>query len=159
MADLRDAPSYRQNFLNLMQFFRKFGEIVYWCHPLGLAPPPTGNPGSAPDYHYHWRRKFSPFTTQSGANPGYPIGGGADPKGWHQHTILPIFPINCLTILGRRGVPLLDTPLPIQLQQTIFKFYTNAYSVIGTGEIIWYRKWNKCEEITLKLCFKIAKLK
>ena len=37
-----------QNFLDFMQFFRKFDKIVCWRPPRGLAPPPTGNPGSAP---------------------------------------------------------------------------------------------------------------
>ena len=38
-----------QNFLNFMQFFAKFGEIICWRSPPGgLMPPPTGNPGSAP---------------------------------------------------------------------------------------------------------------
>ena len=39
-----------QNFLNFMQFFRKFGKFVcWWSPPEGLAFPPTGNPGSTPD--------------------------------------------------------------------------------------------------------------
>ena len=37
-----------QKFLNFMQFFGKFGKIICWHPPGGLAPPPTGNPGSAP---------------------------------------------------------------------------------------------------------------
>ena len=37
-----------QNFLNFMQFFAKFGKIICWRPPGGLAPPPTGNPLSAP---------------------------------------------------------------------------------------------------------------
>ena len=38
-----------QNFLHFMQFFNKSGKFVYWRPPPGgLAPPPTGNPGSAP---------------------------------------------------------------------------------------------------------------
>ena len=37
-----------QNFFNCMQFFRKFGKIICWLPPGGLAPPPMGNPGSAP---------------------------------------------------------------------------------------------------------------
>ena len=37
-----------QNVLNFMQFFAKFGKIICW-RPRGLAPPPTGNPESAPD--------------------------------------------------------------------------------------------------------------
>ena len=40
-----------QNFLNFMQFFAKFGKIICWRPPPGgLAPPPTGNPGSAPEF-------------------------------------------------------------------------------------------------------------
>ena len=36
---------YGPNFLNFMQFFGNFGKM----QNLRLAPPPTGNPGSAPD--------------------------------------------------------------------------------------------------------------
>ena len=42
------APPMVQNFLDFMQFFGKFDKIVCWHPPRGLAPPPTGNPGSAP---------------------------------------------------------------------------------------------------------------
>ena len=45
----RAPPSTVQNCLNFMQFFTKFGKIICWRPPGGLAPPPTGNPGSAPD--------------------------------------------------------------------------------------------------------------
>ena len=55
VVDLRGAlpvraPPMVHNFLNFMQFFGKFGKIIGW-HPLpgGLAPPPTENPGSAPE--------------------------------------------------------------------------------------------------------------
>ena len=45
VADLRGAQGMRTpwgpNSLNFMQFWGKFGKIVYWC------PPPQGNPGSA----------------------------------------------------------------------------------------------------------------
>ena len=42
------APPTAQNFLNFMQFFTKFGKNHMLAPPLGgLAPPPTGNPGSA----------------------------------------------------------------------------------------------------------------
>ena len=37
-----------QNFFNFMQFFAKFGKFICWRLPGGLAPPPTGNTGSAP---------------------------------------------------------------------------------------------------------------
>ena len=37
-------PPTAQNFLNFMQFFGKFGKIICW-----RAPPPEGNPVSAPD--------------------------------------------------------------------------------------------------------------
>ena len=37
-----------QIFLNFMQFFAIFGKIICWRPPEGLAPPPTGNPGSTP---------------------------------------------------------------------------------------------------------------
>ena len=42
-------PPTGQNFLNFMQFFVKSGKIICWCPPRGLAPPSTGNPGSAPN--------------------------------------------------------------------------------------------------------------
>ena len=48
VADLGGAPPTAQHFLNFMQFFAKFGKIIYWCPPGGLVSPPTGNPGSAP---------------------------------------------------------------------------------------------------------------
>ena len=39
-----------QNFLNFMQFFGKIWQICMLApSPGGLAPPPTRNPGSAPD--------------------------------------------------------------------------------------------------------------
>ena len=41
-------PPTAQHFLNFMQFFKKFGKIICWRPPRGLAPPPTENPGSAP---------------------------------------------------------------------------------------------------------------
>ena len=47
VTDLR-GPHMAQNFLNFMQFSGKFGKIVSWRSPGGSAPPPTGNPGSAP---------------------------------------------------------------------------------------------------------------
>ena len=44
-------PPMAQNFLNFMQSFTNFGKIICWRPPpRGLAPPPTGNPGSAPTY-------------------------------------------------------------------------------------------------------------
>ena len=42
----RHFPPMAQNFLNFMQFFVKFGKIICWRPAGGLAPPPTGNPGS-----------------------------------------------------------------------------------------------------------------
>ena len=42
------APPTDQNFLDFMQFFGKFDKIVCWRPPRWLAPPPMGNPGSAP---------------------------------------------------------------------------------------------------------------
>ena len=39
-----------KKYLNLMQFFGKFGKIICSAPPGGLAPPPTGNPGSASDF-------------------------------------------------------------------------------------------------------------
>ena len=43
-------PPTAQNFLNFMQFFGKFWQNRRLAPlPGGLAPPRTGNPGSAPD--------------------------------------------------------------------------------------------------------------
>ena len=42
------TPPTAQNVLNFMQFFAKFGKIICWRPPRRVAPPPTGNPGSAP---------------------------------------------------------------------------------------------------------------
>ena len=46
-------PPTTQNFLNFMQFF---GNFLHYHRlvppPGGLAPPPTGNPGSAPGFIY-----------------------------------------------------------------------------------------------------------
>ena len=44
------APPTDQNFLNFMQFFEKIWQIcMLGPPPEGLAPPPTRNPGSAPE--------------------------------------------------------------------------------------------------------------
>ena len=32
----------------------------------------------------------------TGVDPGFPVGGGADPREGRQHTILSNFPINCM---------------------------------------------------------------
>ena len=41
-------PPLAQNFFIFMQFSGKIGQIIGWRPPpLGLAPPPLGNPGSA----------------------------------------------------------------------------------------------------------------
>ena len=34
-------------------------------------------------------------TALAGADPGFPVGGGANPPGGRQHTILQNFPKNC----------------------------------------------------------------
>ena len=41
----------------------------------------------------------------SAADPGFPRGGGANPPGGHQHTILPKFPEKCMKLkeFGPRG--------------------------------------------------------
>ena len=55
----------------------------------------------------------------SGADPGFPVGGGVNPPGGHQHTILPNFPKNCMKLrnfwaTGGGGCPPpLDLPLTI----------------------------------------------
>ena len=41
-------PPTAQNFLDFIQFLGKFDKIICWCPPRGSAPPPTGNPVSAP---------------------------------------------------------------------------------------------------------------
>ena len=55
MADLGAGATGAQNFLNFMQFFAKFGKIMLAPPPAGLAPPPTGNPGSAPGQSYQMK--------------------------------------------------------------------------------------------------------
>ena len=40
------CPPRGQNSFDFMQFLGNFGEIVCWCPPGELAPPPWGNPGS-----------------------------------------------------------------------------------------------------------------
>ena len=48
------------------------------------------------------------------ANPGFPRGGGANPKGGHQPIIWPIFPENCMKMKkfwARGGRHPLDPPL------------------------------------------------
>ena len=43
-------PPTDKKFPNFMQFLGKSGKFVCWCPaPGGLAPDPTGNPGSAPE--------------------------------------------------------------------------------------------------------------
>ena len=44
--DARPLPPLAQNFFIFMQFLGKIGQIIGWPPPLGLAPPPLGNPGS-----------------------------------------------------------------------------------------------------------------
>ena len=39
-----------QNFFIFMQFSGRIGQIIGWRLPLGLVPPPLGNPGSATDF-------------------------------------------------------------------------------------------------------------
>ena len=44
------CPLQTKNFLNFMQFFDQSGKFVCWRPPPGgWVPPPTGNPGSAPE--------------------------------------------------------------------------------------------------------------
>ena len=48
LADLRGGGATAQNFLNFMPFFGKFWQNHRLASPpRGLAPPATGNPGSA----------------------------------------------------------------------------------------------------------------
>ena len=42
------APHTARNFLNFMQFFGNFGNIVCWRPPWMVGAPSYGNPGSAP---------------------------------------------------------------------------------------------------------------
>ena len=48
MADLGGAPPYGPNFSQFYAVFRKMWQNHMLAPPGGLAPPPTGNPGSAP---------------------------------------------------------------------------------------------------------------
>ena len=46
----RPPPHTDQNFLNFMQFLGKIWQICMLASPPGgMAPPPTGNPGSSPE--------------------------------------------------------------------------------------------------------------
>ena len=89
-VDLRGHP--RRNFRNFMQFLGKF-----WQNRR-LAPSPTGNPGSTPAaatsvisalfegfYNGELREKYYEVHTNdqyiSGADPGFPVGGGTNPPG------------------------------------------------------------------------------
>ena len=47
------APPTVHNFFNFIQFFTKFGKIICWRPPGGLASPPTGNPRSATGIYTH----------------------------------------------------------------------------------------------------------
>ena len=57
-------PPLAPNFFIFMQFSGKIGQIIGWHPPLGLVPPPLGNPGSATvlrcEYHseYHVHGKY-----------------------------------------------------------------------------------------------------
>ena len=46
------------NFLDFMRFFGKFWQNLMLAPPGGLATLPTGNPGSAPDFHSVFRKKL-----------------------------------------------------------------------------------------------------
>ena len=62
-----------QSFLNFMQFFDKSGKFVCWRPPPGgLAPPPTGNPGSAPEYFPFHKQSYYTVAKMYGfvCNPG-----------------------------------------------------------------------------------------
>ena len=82
MADPRAPPLLtEQNFLNFMQFLGKSGKFVCWRpYPSGLAPPPMGNLGSAPDkdrIHLILRRyklKFLRFMVQEMKQECIPVG-------------------------------------------------------------------------------------
>ena len=43
-------------------------------------------------------KNWSRYLGQSGTHPGFPIGGGTNPPGGHQHMILPNFPKNCMNL-------------------------------------------------------------
>ena len=65
----------------------------------------------------------------SGADPGFPVGGGANPLGGRQHMILPNFAKNCMKLRkfwavggggARRGAPPLNPPLGIDFLHLMF---------------------------------------
>ena len=61
------------------------------AQPGGLAPPSWGNPGFATELDLK-SAQFLKTVVSAGADPGFRVGGGFDPTGGCQHTILPNFP-------------------------------------------------------------------
>ena len=58
-----------QNFLNFMQFLGKSGKFVCWRSPSqGLAPPPTGNPVSAPAFPIDIVQLFGKYLHTTNSN-------------------------------------------------------------------------------------------
>ena len=87
-----DAPNppTAQNFLNLTQFFGKFGKIIC-CHPppRGLAPPPMGNPESTPGYVLPLSKDLFQTLLIIG---GYKVAPGTSPRSnfFHFHAVFAI---------------------------------------------------------------------
>ena len=50
---------------------------------------------------------------EAGADPGFPVGGGANPPGGHQYMILPNFAKNCMKVrkFWAGGAPPINPPL------------------------------------------------
>ena len=63
----------------------------------------------------------------SGADPGFPVGGGANPLGGRQHMILPNFAKNCMKLRkfwAVGGAPPLNPPLIVINERN--NFYCNV---------------------------------
>ena len=58
-------PPPGQNFFIFMQFSGKISQKVCWCPPLGLAPPPLGNPGSATAFWLNFMQKTEVILNQT----------------------------------------------------------------------------------------------
>ena len=70
----RPPPSRSKFYHTVLVIFCK---ITDWYTSLGVGNPPLpGNPGSATDYPW-----LKLLTLSSGMDPGFPVGGGANPPG------------------------------------------------------------------------------
>ena len=87
MADLGGVPSarppYGPKFSQFHAVFHKIWQNHMLAPPRGLAPPPTGNPGSAPDLYGHITvrskcQDLPKFQIFWGVNSSQPIANGTE---------------------------------------------------------------------------------